>query len=160
MHFDTYVISLLVFILLSIQLFRSKKESGMQIIKNDMVVVIDCDDTLVMWNDVKYWKPGPEQVEILDPTDNTIIYLKLHKEHIKLARKYKNQGYTVIVWSAGGWRWAEAVARQLEMTDFVDICMSKPLKYVDDLPGDKVLGSRVYIPFKQTNRSIEPGEPE
>lgn len=132
----------------------------MKVIDNDMVVVIDCDDTLVMWNNNEYWINSPDKVEVTDPIDNATVYLIPHKQHIALVGKYKAQGYTVIVWSAAGYRWAEAVVKALKIENNVDFCMSKPLKYVDDLRAEHILGSRVYIPIEQKDRVIKPGEVE
>jgi hypothetical protein len=126
-------------------------------IENDLIVCTDIDDTLVIWNNVKWWEPGPGLVEFHDPTDSSRVYLKPHTAHIHLLRKYKAQGYTIIAWSAGGHRWARSVINTLGLDDIVDIRMSKPLKYMDDLKGpDGILGSRVYIPFEQVNKVIEP----
>lgn len=129
-------------------------------IENDLIVVCDVDDTLVMWNNVKWWEPGPGLVEFCDPTDNGIVWLKPHTAHINLLKKYKAQGYTIIVWSAGGWRWAESVVKTLGLDHIVDVRQSKPLKFMDDLPANHVLGNRVYIPLEQVNKVIEPGDAE
>ncbi len=84
-----------------------------------------------------------------------------HLQHVKLLKAYKTQGYTVIVWSAQGYEWAQAAVNALNLNNIVDFKMSKPLKYVDDLKGPEgVIGSRVYIPFKQINKIIEPAVPD
>lgn len=131
-----------------------------QLIGNDMLVVIDCDDTLVIWNDNEYWVNSSDKVELVDPYDKSVIYLYPHLQHINLIKKYKVQGYTVVVWSAAGCLWAKEVVDKLQINDCVDFIMSKPIKYVDDLNASGILGSRVYIPFKHVNRVIEPGESE
>lgn len=130
------------------------------IVKNDMIVFCDVDDTLLMWNDVNWQGPGDNQIEITDPTDNSIVHLKPHVQHIALLKKYQAQGYTVIVWSAAGYRWADAAVKALKLEDVVTLVMSKPLKYVDDLTAKDILGNRVYIPFNQVNKIIEPALPE
>lgn len=131
-----------------------------QLVGSDLVVVIDCDDTLVMWNESEHWLPGPDKVCLQDPYDQSVVYLVPHKQHINLIKKYKKQGYTVIVWSAAGALWAKEVVDQLKLNDLVDLVMSKPIKYVDDLKAAEILGSRVYIPFKHVDRVIEPGDHE
>ncbi len=111
-----------------------------------MRVFIDCDDTLVMWEE-NFYLPSPDKIEIVDPYDNTTVFLTPHIRHIKLLKDYRERGYEVNVWSAGGYKWAESVVRALQLEDYVHYCGSKPLKYVDDLSADKILGERVYIPF-------------
>lgn len=131
------------------------------LINNDQVVVVDVDDTLVMWNeDSDIYMPGEGKVELVDPYNNGMYFLLPHKEHIKLIQKYKSQGYTVIVWSAGGCLWANEVVSKLGIRNMVDFVMSKPIKYVDDLKAAEILGNRVYIPFKAKDKVIEPGEQE
>lgn len=116
----------------------------MKVIGSDMVVHCDVDNTLVMWN-----KPhGPTSIVLKDPYNGAKNSLVPHTQHIDLLKKYKNQGYTVIVWSAGGKLWAETVVNALGLSDVVDFAMCKSVKYVDDLQASEVLGSRVYIPFE------------
>lgn len=131
------------------------------VIENDLLVVCDVDDTIVMWNNIKWWEPGTDLLEITDQTDGGIVYLQPHKAHINLLKKYKAQGYTVIVWSAAGHRWAKSAVAALGLDSVVDYRMSKPLKYIDDLRGPEgVIGNRVYIPLEQVNKVIEPAIPE
>lgn len=111
----------------------------MQAIKNELNVFFDCDDTLVMWSE------APCDVYIQDPYSNGQLPLKKHKRHIKLLKDYKQRGYSVVVWSAGGAAWAEAVVNALELNEFVDYTMAKPLKYVDDLTAPDIMGTRIYL---------------
>lgn len=39
----------------------------------------------------------------------------------------------MVVWSAGGWDWAEAVVKTLKLENFVDLVISKPTWTYDDL---------------------------
>lgn len=107
----------------------------------------DVDDTLVMW-EAEHTKPGRNKIRIVDPYDNSVVYLKPHKKHIKILKDLKIRGYTITVWSAGGYQWAEAVVKTLGIEDSVDIVMTKPTKLFDDLPLSE-LGSRVYIAFTE-----------
>lgn len=130
------------------------------LIGNEMIVMFDVDDTLVMWANHNHWLPKPGKYEFVDPYDQTTVYLYPHKAHIALLKKYKAQGYTVFVWSAGGGLWAQEVVNVLQLNDHVDFIMSKPLKYVDDLQAKEVLGSRVYIVYGKPEKDFIPGEPE
>ena len=113
------------------------------VVTNDLIVYIDIDDTLVLWDD-KYWEPAKDKIRIVDPIDNSVHYLMPHKAHIRLLKKFKLSGYTVVVWSHAGYQWAEAVSNALDLMGSVDFIMSKPLKYIDDLQYGE-LGSRIYI---------------
>ena len=124
----------------------------MKIIEGDKVTYIDCDDTLVSWSTYlinlypeqckvfKTWKGDPGTS--LLPIEETIDYLKKSKIH----------GGTVIVWSAGGWEWAKNVVEVLELTEYVDAVMSKPIRYVDDLPSGKFMGTWVNLEPKFKKR--------
>jgi hypothetical protein len=50
-----------------------------------------------------------------------------------------------MVWSAGGVQWAKTVVNTLGLADYVDLIITKPSKFVDDLPADQVLGQRIYL---------------
>ena len=104
------------------------------------VICFDVDDTLVLWN------AEPTDVQIKDPYhENNIIALKKHNKHIKLLKDHKERGYFVVVWSAGGYAWAKTVVETLELQQYVDFIMAKPLKICDDLPASEILGSRIYL---------------
>jgi len=122
-----------------------------QIIGNDFIVFVDCDDTLCMW--VNPDSPSAGAVEFIEPYTKSTLYLHPHFQHIELIKKYKQQGYTVIVWSAGGSLWAKEVVDKLGISDDVDFVMSKSIKFVDDLPANEVLVGRVYIPYRSPNGS-------
>jgi len=105
------------------------------------VIVVDCDDTLVMWNNFE----SVGDVYITDPYDDTQVLLKKHKKHIKLVKDHFERGYYVVVWSAGGFLWAKAVVEALELGPYVHHIMAKPLKFIDDLQASEILGTRVYL---------------
>lgn len=116
----------------------------MKVIKNEQLVFIDVDDTLVKWEQPIHL-PGAKRIEIEDATDNSIVFLEPHLKHIELLKKYKARGYTVTVWSGGGYMWAESVVKTLGLEEHVDFVMTKPSKYVDDLPCTEWMGARIYL---------------
>lgn len=108
----------------------------MQVLKNDRSFFFDVDDTLIMWYDNGItWEP--------------------HTKHVDMLKKAKIRGQFVVVWSAGGYEWAEKAVKMLKLEKYVDIVMSKPDWWVDDLPADKVLSKHgeIYLPhtFTLTN---------
>jgi hypothetical protein len=117
----------------------------MRVIKQESTVFIDCDDTLVMWGFAKY---TPGTIAIGCPYyDDQIDHLKPHKGHIKVLKDRKARGSFIVVWSAGGFAWAEAVVKALGLEEYVDLCMTKPHMYIDDKPAEKFMGEHLYIPF-------------
>lgn len=111
-------------------------------LESEMNVFVDCDDTLVMWNK----NPDETDVVVKDPYKKDEWHaLKKHKRHIDLIKDYKARGYTVVVWSAAGAPWAKAVVDALKIEEYVSVIMSKPIKYVDDLQAEEIMGSRIYI---------------
>lgn len=116
----------------------------MQVFEDDQVVTVDTDDTLVMWSD-KYQSPHDNAIPIIDPYDNSTNYLIPNQKHIDLIKKYKGRGFLVIVWSAGGAKWSHSVVNALSIESYVDLVLTKPNRYLDDIPCQDWMGNRVYI---------------
>ncbi len=113
--------------------------------KNENVVCYDVDETLVLWfNDCDPSK----KISITCPYSGAPTLLKPHARHIDLLKKHHGRQNYVIVWSAAGTLWAEAVVKALGIEAYVDEIMTKPSKYVDDLPGNEILGPRIYLTDK------------
>lgn len=116
----------------------------MKVVENEWLSMWDVDDTLCLWG-----KPqDPRAIEFIDPHDKQIHLLVPHERHIKLLKDFKARGYTIIVWSGGGYEWAETVVKTLGLEDYVDFAMTKPMKYIDDLPAVEILGSRIYLEYE------------
>lgn len=132
----------------------------MKVIENENCLFFDVDDTLVMWGS-QYVKEDDNgnlnTVSIASPfytpsmyaTTSPIYQLVPHTKHIQYLKdsKQKNKN-TIVVWSAGGWQWAEAVVKALGIEEYVDCVMSKPHAYVDDLNCKEFMGTRIYKEFK------------
>jgi len=116
----------------------------MIVVKSEINIFFDVDDTLV-YHDMHDEQSGPGKIKIIDPYDKSINYLKPHKKHITLLKKCKGRGNYVTVWSGGGYKWAEAVIKALKLEEYVDLVMTKPSRYVDDLPIEAWSGSRIYL---------------
>lgn len=115
-------------------------------IENDVICAFDVDQTLVLW-DSNNDPPSPF-IEIRNPYDGQYVNCNIHEAHVRLIKQMKARGRYIIVWSAGGAEWAETVVRALGLEHSVDICMTKPMAYVDDVPVAEWLQHRIFIPMK------------
>lgn len=68
-----------------------------------------------------------------------------HDNHIEKIKEFKARGHNVIVWSAGGSGWAQMVVYALELSPYVDLVLSKPYWYFDDLDVKEWMKDRCYI---------------
>lgn len=117
----------------------------MKLIRNENVILIDCDDTLCLW-DKTHKSPGKGKMLFVDPYTQDKLYLKPHNVHVRLLKQYKRRGFIIIVHSAAGCLWSEAVVKTLKLEDYVDYCMTKACKHVDDKEDLKdIIGTRVYL---------------
>jgi hypothetical protein len=114
----------------------------MIVFKTDQMVTYDCDDTLVMWG----LDDKSKNIQIEDPYIKGLSnFVTPHERHIEMMKKHKARGFTVVVWSADGVEWAEAVVKALKLEEYVDAVFGKPSMYVDDLHCELWMGNRVYI---------------
>lgn len=112
----------------------------MIIVDNELVIFVDVDDTLITWQD-----KTNKSINISSPYDGSDNWVTPHKGHIKILKDRKARGSRIFVWSQGGWAWAEAVVKALDLTKYVDFVMSKPYAYIDDLTANEILGERIYL---------------
>lgn len=110
-------------------------------IKNENVVWIDVDETLVCYpNDPFKYAQG------LLPFNQygKQVYLRPHEKNINLLNSYFERGYFVIVHSANGHAWAREVVTKLMLSNKVNLIITKAATYVDDIQADSFM-RRVYI---------------
>jgi FMN phosphatase YigB (HAD superfamily) len=112
----------------------------MRTIQSDRTVMVDCDDTLVLWDKSEF--PMEEFIEI--ECYGTSAVVVPHRKNLNTLLKFHKLGYRIVVWSASGWEWAENVVKALKLEDIVDTCMSKPRYYFDDLPCQEWMGPRIW----------------
>lgn len=93
---------------------------------------VDVDDILVLWT----IPAGQEEqaIIILDCADEPVVVLP-HYRHIQAIKEHKARGHCVVVWSQGGSDWAEKVVIALNLTEYVDLVISKPSWFYDDIPA-------------------------
>lgn len=125
----------------------------MQVYDGEMVVTFDVDDTLVMWpendrfriNQASSAQPSEGSIEIPAGYGTGVFHLVPHTKHIELLKNMKARGHVVVVWSAAGVKHAESVVKTLKLEPYVDVVMTKPCKYVDDLKVESWFGPRIYL---------------
>jgi HAD superfamily phosphatase (TIGR01681 family) len=111
-----------------------------KVFKNELVVVVDCDGTLIKPSD--HFGSGTFSL----PYGSSMVQFEQIKVHVDLLKEYKNRGFVVVVWSMGGWAHAQRIVEALKIERFVDIVMSKPNKYVDDRTDiESILGTRIFL---------------
>lgn len=120
----------------------------MLIIDKESTIFIDVDDTLVMWG--VDGVVGKDLIDVKCPHDGSSTYLAPHMAHIKVLKDRKARGSYIVVWSAGGFEWANAVVVALGLTKYVDLVMTKPHAHIDDKQPVDIMGEHIYIPFNPT----------
>lgn len=120
----------------------------MEIVENENTVFFDIDDTLILHihPDIatdKYEELG--YIKFIDSYERGIFYAKPSKKHIKLLKDYDSRGFFVIAWSGNGFEHARNVIEQLNLFKYVDLIMTKPRVYVDDLKCDEWMGTHIYL---------------
>lgn len=103
-------------------------DDGPVIVRNGRVATFDCDETLVT----------------LEPQPDGTRKIKGIKEHIELLKDFAHRDFFIVVWSDGGYAWAEEVVKTLQLENFVDLIMEKPIWYVDDKEATDWVMKRVY----------------
>ena len=105
-------------------------------------VYFDVDETLIHW-----LGDGPTNREwdrlVLQDGDFKYTVAPIGV-HIELMKEFKAVGWQVVVWSAGGSDHAERVIKLIGMEDYVDLIVSKPEVYVDDLKIEDQYFKRVF----------------
>lgn len=111
-------------------------------LNNDQTAFFDVDETLVLWSsDIPY-----EERIFIDDGGGITAYVTPHRKHIEQLKNHKARGHAVIVWSAGGSEWANAVVNSLGLSQYVDVVMRKPTWYYDDLKSNEFMPeiNRIY----------------
>lgn len=112
----------------------------MIVVKNNLVCPFDVDDTLIMWD----YNPELQlpEIEIIDDTTRYRQTFQVHEKHVNRIKQLKLKGEYIIVWSQGGYDWCRRVVEALGLTEFVDLCLTKPSRYYDDYPVESFMERR------------------
>lgn len=110
----------------------------------------DVDDTLVSWDMPGYGDGDSSRaVAFTDPSSGATWLLTPIEKTIEALKQCKLAGSTIVVWSAGGWDWAQEVVKTLGLEAYVDLVTSKPNRFYDDLPANEILGTRYDLRDKE-----------
>jgi hypothetical protein len=110
------------------------------------VSYFDVDDTLVMWP-----SSNKELTEVTTPIIDIVCRGKMSRLfvntfNVDLLKNMSSRGHAIVVWSAGGSDWAEAVVIALGLQDYVDVVTAKPTYYIDDIKNPaEILGKYGYF---------------
>lgn len=111
------------------------------VFRNNNVSGYDVDGTLIGKGKKKPFKGAVE----LTYGDETLYY-KPHEEHIRYLKHCSNSGDLIIVWSKNRYQWAEAVVKALKLEAYVDICMCKLTRHIDDKQTfEEIVGTRIFF---------------
>lgn len=110
----------------------------------------DVDNTLVFaWSDIDDdLKSKLQQIYF----GSEMFYV--HYGNVQKLKELKSRGHNIVVWSAGGADWAEAVVYKLGIEGWVDVVAPKPAWYFDDLPVEDWIGRRCYSKLKDNDRGF------
>lgn len=117
----------------------------MNTVKKESTVFFDVDETLILHKPFKSVSGFP--ITVTDPLNPSQPGLKVepHRAMIRLLKEEKHRGSFIVVWSRGGYEWATNVILALGLESSVDLVMTKPMVYFDDIPINEWLTNRVYI---------------
>lgn len=96
------------------------------IIPGDGILFSDVDETLAMWQNGGTYIP--------------------HRTHLELVHRFARRGLPVVVWSAGGYKWADQIVSEYGLNRKVAAVMAKPRWYIDDVRSDEFMPevNRIY----------------
>ena len=107
-------------------------------LKKDNVAFFDVDDTLILYE----WSADRDSEVIDISIEGSLMQARVvpHKYHTNQLKLHKTWGNGVVVWSRSGHDWAKTVVEKLNLTQYVDLVIAKPMYYYDDKPCCKILG--------------------
>lgn len=120
----------------------------MMILESDKVAFFDVDDTLIEWWPNTSGDPV-DFVDLMYPSGATSRHKVLSK-NVRSLIEHKKRGQKIVVWSAGGYEWAAEAVKKIGIEEYVDIVMSKPAWWYDDMTADEVLLKSLHRFNKET----------
>jgi len=115
----------------------------MYILPEGRVAYFDVDDTLVEWEE-----SGEGDDRIAIQMGNYWSHKKVIRIHVEELIRQKKSGTHIVVWSAGGSKWAEACVKALKIEEYVDVILTKPDRIYDDKDPLEWMPNRRYHAYK------------
>lgn len=113
---------------------------------SNLVTCFDIDDTLLYWDhdksSINFGIPSDCEIELT--VQGRKVRKHIIKEHVNELKRQKESGAFIVVWSASGYEWAEATVKALDIEEYVDLIMSKPLRIYDDKDAEEFMPKRRY----------------
>lgn len=126
-----------------------------KVIKNENIVFVDCDDTLILHTNAFDMSCNlRDRVNVKDPLGEADIIVEVHAPMVRLLKEEFHRGSHIIVWSRGGYQWASNIVDALKLNKYVHQIMSKPIAYFDDKDISEWLKYRVYLKPDQTYKNV------
>lgn len=112
-------------------------------------IYYDIDNTLILYENFIHGRKDLIELQLIMNWANGSTLVKLdvapHKKHIKMLKEFHKKGVQVIAWSFAGAQWAEKVCKALKLDRYVDLFLTKPEYYFDDLDSREWMGERVWF---------------
>lgn len=125
-------------------------------IPNGPTAYFDIDDTLIQWS-----YDGSERLDdyvTIECRGRADRYL-INRYNLEHLIKLSNRGHGIVVWSAGGSDWAEAVVKGLGIEKYVDVVAPKPTYYIDDIKDPSgILGKYAFYDMSGKRHGFAPKE--
>lgn len=112
----------------------------MKVHKKEHVSPFDIDSTLVHDH-----KGESNYIRVEDPLGGGHIKVVPNANNIRLLKEEHARGSHIIVWSRGGYQWAENVIKALKLEEYVSDIYTKPFVYFDDKDVSEWMNQRVWI---------------
>jgi len=112
----------------------------MRVIKEDKVLMVDVDDTLLHYSS----KPSAKDISVEHKGYGFRQEGRPMEANIEALKEHSERGFIIVVWSQAGYEWAESVVRALHLEKHVSLIMSKPSKYMDDLKCTEWMGQNIW----------------
>lgn len=119
----------------------------MKIWATEQLIPVDCDGTLLLWDEPITPENEADLVEFFDPYEGATKWVLPHKPHIKICKDRLARGAKLLIWSQSGYAWAAQTAKACGLDIYGDnvIVTSKPICIIDDLPASAWLSERINL---------------
>lgn len=115
-------------------------------LEEGQVAYFDVDDTLILWE-------GCSEAVLYgadhDPMEMNFkgkrLYVRPLMTHVDQLIEQSCKGLKIVVWSAGGADWAEAVVQHLGLEAYVDVILTKPNFFYDDHKPEDFMRNHFYF---------------